>query len=52
MAFCVMKVRLWTKASFKAVLIPYIVNLALDEAANSTLRQNLILFPAKKMQKR
>ena len=29
---------------FKAVLIPYIVNLALDEAANSTLRQNLILF--------
>ena len=48
MAFCVMKVRLWTKASFKAVLIPYIVNLALDEAANSTLRQNLILFLRKK----
>lgn len=35
---------------FKAVLIPYIVNLALDEAANSTLRQNLILF-LRKMQK-
>lgn len=44
MAFCVMKVRLWTQSIFKAVLIPYIVNLALDEAANSTLRQNLILF--------
>lgn len=29
---------------FKAVLIPYAVNLALDEAANSTTRQNLILF--------
>ena len=29
---------------FKAVLIPYAVNLALDEAVNSTTRQNLILF--------
>lgn len=29
---------------FKAVLIPYAVNLALDEAVNNTTRQSLILF--------
>ena len=29
---------------FKAVFIPYAVNLALDKDADNTIRQNLILF--------
>ena len=46
-----MKVSLWTSI-FKAVLIPYIVNLALDEAANGLipLGRISILF-LRKMQK-